>query len=139
MIVDGSGKPIPLFHGSYHEIRQFRPERWPDIVGIYFTPSFGDAVRLAQDNCVDEDDVPTVMEAHVDIRNPFLMYGIESHVISEHRRDELIALGHDGVIGISEGVPFEYVAFDPAQVAVIKVTHRAEPPEVEIEAATFQI
>jgi hypothetical protein len=139
MINGDDGQPLPLFHGSYHAIRQFRPLRGHDMAGIYFTPKFEDAVSLAHDNCVDEDDRPTVMVAHLDIRNPFVMHGIESQVISESQRDELISLGYDGVIGMSKGVPYEYVAFDPAQVAVIAVDHNPEPPELQVEPTTFRV
>lgn len=92
--------------------------------GIYFTPIFDEAADWASCNCIDDGDRPTVMVAHLNIRNPFMMYGCESHVISVARRDELVAQGYDGVIGMGDGVPFEYVAFDPAQVTIISVDHQ---------------
>lgn len=116
--------PHELYHGSCKEIREFLPFRYEDAAGIYFTDNFDDAVDLARCNCIEDGDVPTVMVAHVDIKNPFLMYGMESHEISFSRRDELIALGrHDGVIGINPttGERFEFVAFDPKQVTVTEV------------------
>ncbi len=128
MINGDDGLPLPLFHGSFHEIRQFRPLRWHDTAGIYFTPKFEEAADWAYCNCVDDDDSPTVMIAHLDIQNPFVMTGMESQVISVSRRDELIALGYDGVVGMIEGVPFEYVAFDPEQVTIISVDYAPTPP-----------
>lgn len=121
MITDADGNALALYHGSYREISEFRPLRCHDSAGIYFTPEFGVAVELAEGACMEDTDEPTVMVAHVEIRHPHFAHGIESHVISIARRDELISLGHDGVIGLMNGEPFEYVAFDPSQVQIIAV------------------
>ena len=102
------------------------------MAGIYFTASFEEAVSLACGNCVDAEDVPTVMVAHLDIRNPFPMEGIASQVISEPERDELIARGFDGVIGTHEGSAFEYVAFHPSQVTIIDVHHNPNPSDMSM-------
>lgn len=114
-------KQIRLYHGSYHAISRFRDARSEDMAGIYFTPSLEEAIVHARDNCVDEEDEPTVMVASVDIRYPRTMTGVESHVITPEQRDKLIAIGFDGVIGTQNGVPVEYVAFSAAQVTVLEI------------------
>jgi len=129
MICGDDNLPMPLYHGSYKEILEFRPLRSHDMAGIYFTPNYEEAVNLAHDNCVDDDDTPTVMVAHLDIRKPFVMEGLESQVISVQKRDELLAMGYDGVIGTSRGKPFEYVAFDPSQITIVSVDCERELPE----------
>lgn len=138
MINGDDGFPLPLFHGSFHEIRQFRPLRTHDTAGIYFTPKFEEAADWAHCNSIDEDDSPTVMVAHLDIRNPFIMTGIESQVISVSRRDELIALGYDGVIGTLEGIPFEYVAFNPEQVTLVDVDYTPPQPGKQAVPTAFK-
>lgn len=138
-MIDGDdGLPLPLFHGSFHEIREFRPLRTHDTAGIYFTPKLEEAADWAHCNCIDDDDSPTVMVAHLDLRNPFVMTGIESQVISVSRRDELIALGYDGVVGMIEGIPYEYVAFDPAQVTVVAVDYKPQQPGGMAAPAMFK-
>lgn len=123
------GLPLELFHGSYHAITAFRPLRWDGVGGIYFTARIDDAWDYAETNCVDEDDVPTVISVHLRIRNPKRLVGMESHVLEVERINEIKAAGHDGVIGVDEaGLPFEYVAFDPAQIIHLGVQQRDVVP-----------
>lgn len=137
MIQDHDGLPSTLFHGSYREIRAFNPLRTHEIAGIYFTPHFEDAVEHAVGGCIEDGDNPTVMVVNLDIRNPYTIHGIESHVISVSRRDELIAMGHDGVVGINNGQIEEYVAFHPDQVTIIDVLHDPDPKEGYAAPATL--
>jgi hypothetical protein len=130
MIKGTDDLPLPLFHGSSREIRTFGPLRTYDTAGIYFTPKYEDAADWAHCNSIEEGDNPTVMTAHLDIRNPFRMEGIDSQVISVERLDELIALGYDGVIGYIDDTPFEYVAFNAEQVRIVSVDHNPEQPAI---------
>jgi hypothetical protein len=54
------------------------------------------------------------------------MMGIDSQAISTTRRDELLSLGYDGVIGTHDGMPFEYVAFNPEQIEVVDVRYASQ-------------
>lgn len=130
MIKGTDGLPLPLFHGSCREIRTFAPLRTHDTAGIYFASKYEDAADWAHCNSIEEGDSPTVMTVHLDIHNPFRMEGIESQVISVERRDELIALGYDGVVGYANDTPLEYVAFSPEQVRIVSVDHNPEPPAI---------
>ncbi len=118
---DENGNPRTFYHGSCREIIAFQNERDYQTAGIYFTSDLRDAIECAHNNCWEEEDVPTVMSVHLDIQNPAFMAGIESQVISVEKRDELIAMGHDGVVGTINGRPYEYVAFRADQVKIIDV------------------
>ena len=61
---------------------------------------------------------PYVISAFIRIKNPFLMYGIDSQVLSTKQVNDLISNGYDGVLGMEDdGSVGEYVVFDPSQIA----------------------
>jgi hypothetical protein len=73
MIYGEDGFPLLVFHGSCREIRQFSSLRMHDVAGIYFTSRLEDATDWAHCNSIEDGDTPTVMVAHLDIRNPFTL------------------------------------------------------------------
>lgn len=119
--VTATGEPLRVYHGTARLDRAFRTHRFHDAAGAYFTDNYACALDYAEmDGCIDGDPY-YVIEAYVRLINPVRLYGIDSHIISEAQLAEFIALGHDGVLGIDDnGVVFEYVVFDPSNIAVIE-------------------
>lgn len=112
----------PLYHGTYRVIERFRASRYEGAVGAYFTASLDEAWSHAQCSCLEDEDVPTVICAKVDIRNPVRLYGIESQEISEEDAAAYLSAGFDGAVGVdSAGRIYEYVAFDPDQIVIEEV------------------
>lgn len=110
---------MPLYHGSYRRIDRFHPVRYEGAAGIYFTASIDVAWDFARGACLDEADDPTVMCVRLDLRNPVVLPGISSQVISEDDVAAYREAGYDGAVGMDEnGQIYEYVAFDPEQIVV---------------------
>lgn len=119
---------ISLYHGSYRRIDRFHPVRYEGAAGIYFTASIEVAWDYARGACLDEGDVPTVMCVRLDVRNPVVLRGISSQVISEDDVAAYREAGYDGAVGMDEsGQIYEYVAFDPEQIVVDDVLSEPTP------------
>jgi hypothetical protein len=99
------------------------------VGGIYFTPDVDDAWSYADNGCIEEGDVQTVMTANLTIRNPIRLFGIESQVLSTDRIAELKAQGYDAVYGVSgrNGRIYEIAVFDPEQIEIVAVEKRIKP------------
>lgn len=113
-----TGAPLMVFHGTAREDRRFEDSRHYDLEGAYFTSHFQDAKRYA---CMDSEidcEQPYVIAAFIRLNNPFVMYGIDSQVLSTRQVKDLIANGYDGVLGVNDdGSVAEYVVFDSSQIA----------------------
>lgn len=117
---DSNGVPVEFYHGSHRDMLEFSAVRYDGVGGAYFTTSKQDAADYADMVCIEEGDVPTIMTAHLRLDNPFRMHGTESQEISLTRIAELKSQGYDGVIGVTDqGEDYEYVVFDPDQIAII--------------------
>jgi hypothetical protein len=107
------------YHGSHRKIDRFHPVRYEGAAGIYFTDSVDVAWEFARGACLDEGDAPTVMCVRLDLRNPIVLAGMRSQVISEIDVAAYREAGYDGAVGVDDdGQIYEYVAFDPDQVVV---------------------
>lgn len=122
-------EPVVGYHGSYKEITRFSPLRYEGVGGIYFTFDVDDAWDYAENGCIEEGDVPTVMKANLRIKNPFRMYGIASQELTTDQIAEIKGLGHDAVFGVSNshGQVYEVAVFDPEQIAIVAVEKRLGP------------
>lgn len=134
-VVDASGKPLLVYHGTAIPKSTFRREGGGAGVGAYFTLDRTTAEDYAEmDASIDGDD-PIVMEVYLAIRNPYRATGTESQSISAERRDELEAQGYDGVIGeYPDGL--EYVVFHPEQIKIVSSVYMREKPASSDEQGT---
>lgn len=122
-------EPVIGYHGSYKEITRFSQLRYEGVGGIYFTFDLDDAWIYANNGCIEQGDIPTVMTANLRINSPFRMYGIASQELTTDRIAELKRLGHDAVFGVSNsnGQVHEIAVFDPEQIEIVAVEKRIEP------------
>lgn len=120
-MVTDAGEPLMVFHGTARENREFRASRHYDLEGAYFTDSFKEAKAHAYMDSEVEGEQPYVISAFIQLRNPFIMRGLDSHAISTEKANELKANGFDGVVNVDEetGEIGEYVVFDPSQIAQV--------------------
>lgn len=117
-VTTATGTPLMVFHGTSREDRQFQSSRHVDLEGAYFTSCFKGAKVCAHMDSEVECEQPYVISAFIRINNPFLMYGIDSQVLSTKQVNDLISNGYDGVLGMEDdGSVGEYVVFDPSQIA----------------------
>ena len=124
-------EPVIGYHGSYKEVSAFSALRYEGVGGIYFTFDVDDAWDYADNGCIEEGDIPTVMTANLTIRNPVRLFGTDSQVLTIDRIADLKAQGYDAVYGIAgnDGAVYEIAVFDPEQIEVIAVETRQEPEE----------
>ncbi|MDU8351159.1 hypothetical protein RYA05_04520 [Pseudomonas syringae pv. actinidiae] len=121
VVVTPTGEPLRVYHGTARLDRAFRTHRFYDAAGAYFTDSYACALDYAEMDGSIDGDPHYVIEAYVRLLNPVRLYGIDSHIISDQQLAEFVALGHDGVLGMTDDdVVFEFVVFDPANIAVIE-------------------
>jgi len=137
-VVDESGAPLVVYHGSGHDIEQFDTNRGATTTGnvtapwgAYFTPSPGEASRYASTDFHKSGQ--NVTPVHLSIQNPHEMTRGEwdKHAMTVFRgqmtQDEAMQAaadfkaklqdaGHDGIVIKGRGFNNEYVAFDPTQI-----------------------
>ena len=114
-VVDHTGKPLRVFHGTPHEFDEFVANTGTNygvnsIEGIYFDPrrsgAFGQGL----------DPNTRIVEAYVNLQNP----SIGTRNLT---REELIAKGHDGVINVdADGEIWEVIAFDNSTIHQVSPT-----------------
>lgn len=112
-VVDADGKPLMVYHGTAIPKTSFRRDGGAAGMGAYFTPSLEVANDYAENDAIEDGDTPEVMAVYLSIQNPYTAKGMESHSISAGRRDELEAMGYDGVVS-EDGQ--EIVAFNSEQI-----------------------
>ena len=136
-VVDESGQPLVVYHGSGADIPQFDTARGGQATGnvtapwgAYFTPSPGEASRYATDFHAAGQNITPV---HLAIENPHEMTRSEwdKHAMMVFRgqmtQDEAMQAaadfkaklqdaGHDGIVIKGRGFNNEYVAFSPEQI-----------------------
>ena len=136
-VVDESGQPLVVYHGSGADIPQFDTSRGAQTTGnvtapwgAYFTPSPGEASRYATDFHATGQNITPV---HLAIENPYEMPRSEwdKHAMTVFRgqmtqdeamqaasdfKAQLQDAGHDGIVIKGRGFNNEYVAFNPEQI-----------------------
>ncbi|XAI97106.1 hypothetical protein [Dolichospermum phage Dfl-JY45] len=121
-VVDDSGKPLVVYHGtdsgSYvFKTQAFRRDGSGAGSGIWFTDSRDAAWQYAEESASVDGDQPRVIEAFLALANPYVSDDINDfQVVSAQRRDELEAMGFDGIIGTYPDGIREFVAFSPEQI-----------------------
>jgi hypothetical protein len=110
-VVDASGKPLVVYHGTNAKFSVFMPEGG---LGIYLTPVQRIAAATA-DSVSEAGGKPRVMELYASIKNPVTLSQDEIEWIGydKARIRELEAAGHDGAWNESRT---EILAFRPEQV-----------------------
>lgn len=142
-VVDSSGFPLKVFHGSNHDFNVFKPSETGTFgSGIYFADSSASA---------NEYGCERLIEAFVNLRNPWIVradYDSESVEIEEFDcplissvlalkdgrallenakqaetghfdqalQDELLRMGHDGILATYTDGCMEVIAFHPHQI-----------------------
>lgn len=114
-VVDRTGVPLVVYHGTAIEKDSFNREGGGAGIGAYFTDDPELASDFAEMDGGVDGEPAHVIPVYLSLQNPYMAEGIESQSITSARRDELIAMGHDGVIGVFGDVR-EFVAFEPTQV-----------------------
>jgi hypothetical protein len=132
-VVDESGAPLVVYHGTSRPIDTFRSERWPGVGGIYFTdqPAAQEYADMASD---DGEGTPTIIPVYLSLKNPKMIEGAGSQVLTTEQIAELKAQGFDGAVGTRDGKPFEYVAFDPTQIKSVNNRGTFDPNNPSILA-----
>lgn len=143
-IVDPAGRPQRVYHGTMRAFDDFakqddrtNPYMWDDNgLGFFFTPDHGKALDggpwsgAAGYAGVQQRDGETVASTGANVRPVFLSikhpytFGYSEFIDAikgagsgEQLRDELHALGYDGVIRMGfNGEPNTIVAFSPEQI-----------------------
>lgn len=138
VVVDASGRPIPVFHGTNARFHAFDHARIGTSVdagtlgtGFYFTDYIVSAESYATWVANRKGGVPVVVEANIRITKPYLVTranaprNLENDPKAAARfTKSLQRQGYDGVIhtidlSMIDGVVFrEYVAFDASQVTI---------------------
>jgi hypothetical protein len=66
---------------------------------------------------VNEEDAPYIIPVQLDIRRAVALFNGESHVLTAEQVAAYRAQGYDGAVGLGgDGIAFEFIAFDPAQI-----------------------
>lgn len=156
-VVDESGKPLVVYHGTASDFSEFKKvdAKHIDLPGYYFTPSAAVAdgfsasasrkeIRDADGYIVGYDGANTI-PVYLSIQNPAeinltdrqtgVMTG--SNEVRNLLESARVA-GHDGAIirGWSDGSgPVQYVAFDPTQIKSIFNRGTWDPSEPNIAFA----
>jgi hypothetical protein len=133
-IVDWSGRPLAVHHGTAIPKTQFRSFRGHDMHGIYFTPNRDAAQDHADmDSEIDGDD-PLIISVYLSIQNPLIVSeGIvddprvtgkgtvgmmDYQQLTTEMLNLIVADGYDGIV-ITDGTvedASEIVAFNSNQV-----------------------
>lgn len=135
-IIDSSGQPMILYHGSKNKFDEFDIRCCSDDVyfgkGIYFTADRAMAATYAG-NEFGNDTNGYIYDAFLDIRNPFktmcpLIYKNEfKDMTPSEIQETLIRQGYDGVVEIYwTGELYEksnVVAFYPEQIKICNIKY----------------
>lgn len=106
-VVDESGQPLRVYHGTASTIEGFEPGRGTSE-GFHFTTDSQAAGRFAVSRAMDGGRGANVVPAYVSIQSPKRI-----DVFSNDAVERAIAEGHDGLIVGDSG---HYVAFRPEQI-----------------------
>lgn len=115
-VVDGSGKPLVVYHGSRADILSFDPAMAPETraKGMFFSPDKGTASAFAI------GDGGNVAPVYLSMQNPlefeFNAAQYASPYYEKMMMDEAVRAGHDGMVITSPGRQTMYVAFYPEQI-----------------------
>lgn len=120
-VADEHGRPMVVYHGSalpsLIEAGEFNAQRSSDMIGAYFSADPDVAASYAEMDAEVEGDAPYIIPVYLSLRNPVVLSdGLSHQVITPEERDAWIAQGYDGVVGVWNGKPIEFVAFHPTQV-----------------------
>ena len=146
-VVDESGAPLVVYHGTDQKIEAFKHKRSAD--GFYFTSNKNLARDYAKDsesNAVFAGTKATVYPTYLSMQNPLVVDGSDgSFDFGGESHDRLIeqakANGHDGVIirntqdDISDskrGRSDTYIAFDSTQIKSTKNNGKFDPKDPRI-------
>jgi len=110
-VVDGSGKPLKVFHGTNKEFGEFERTSGQFGSGMYFSRNKDDANYYA----ILKGGEQNIMPVYLSIKNPFY-YDIYNDKKSLPTRTNLIKKGYDGVIGKTSNGTEEIIAFYPNQI-----------------------
>ena len=130
-VVDSTGKPLRVFHGTASDFDEFVPSKPKDVggqtEGIYFEPTKKGADLWTRQGGVGRSSTgaPRIIESYVNLKKP-----IEANQSRLSSREELIEQGYDGKISRdSDGQITEVVAFDNSQI------HQVSTPATGTTAA----
>lgn len=114
-IVDASGKPLVMYHGTPKSFNQFNTNESGALLGKggYFTADKSDAAAYAGNK--------KPMQTYLSIQNPHYVNSVMDKVPS---RQELKDLGHDGVILLNEDKTVKWaVAHKPNQIKSVTMNN----------------
>ena len=137
-VVDSTGKPLRVFHGTASDFDEFIPFKPKDIggqtKGIYFEPTKKDAEPWTRQGGVGRSRTgePRIIEAYVNLKNPVETRSANAPMTSN--REELIEQGYDGKISRdSDGEITEVVAFDNSQIHQVSTPARQADVAADVE------
>ncbi|MGJ7523817.1 hypothetical protein ACSFA0_25300 [Variovorax sp. LT1P1] len=122
-VVDESGMPLVVFHGTKAHFDTFRTPAW-------FTPDRQTAELFAM---APKDDGPDdgltadskIIEVHLSLQNPIRTDDwqvTESHASKRPWVNQQIKAGFDGVIFTSDEGEVEYIVFNSSQIRTVEST-----------------
>jgi len=146
-VVDESGAPLVVYHGTDQKIEAFKHKRSAD--GFYFTSNKSLAKDYAKDseaNAVFAGTKATVYPTYLSMQNPLVVDGSDgSFDFGGESHDRLIEQakvnGHDGVIikntqdditDSKRGRSDTYIAFDSTQIKSTKNNGKFDPKDPRI-------
>jgi Inorganic Pyrophosphatase/ADP-Ribosyltransferase in polyvalent proteins/Large polyvalent protein associated domain 39/Large polyvalent protein-associated domain 3 len=124
-VVDATGNPLPVFHGTADDFDAFDPNRsgsatahMTATLGSFFAEDRSKAQHYAENASQGVPAEERVIDAYLSIQKPYEMgmkefQAIDSQEESTALRKKLIAEGYDGIHLKDVG---QWVAFEPAQI-----------------------
>jgi hypothetical protein len=123
-VVDESGEPLVVYHGTAYDVEAFDPKRigynFPtDSAGIYFSTSPEAASNYAEFAADTSDDgLANVMPVYLSIKSPYRIDGGDG-ILDENIDliEEIKSEGvHDGIVSTDKRGYTTYIAFSPTQI-----------------------
>lgn len=122
-VVDTSGRPLVMFHGTaspaWTGSGSDQLDRFGTTNGMgegaYFTPNLAVAEEYAR---MDDtgDGFQAIIPVFLSVQNPKVFHdSIDSQSITPAQKAQWMADGHDGVFGVVDGRLIEVAIFDPRQ------------------------
>lgn len=114
-VVDEQGRPLVVYHNTDKDIKAFdinKARATMDIQGIFFAPNSDPYKEYGP----IEYPVYLKIENPVDYAQAYEGFDMSVEGAGIRQREKLQSQGYDGAILTEDGVPYEYIAFEPNRI-----------------------